>query len=123
MITVLRQLGLRERLAVLTLLIVCTAWAGISLFVHDGLADAAPSVGTPQQVAAAQQMLRTLPPVAGATVDAYDSACRRPKSYCLTSTTLKAPELMPEALQLLETRGATIDNQECRKVADMYPQC
>jgi hypothetical protein len=114
MTSALRSLGLRERVAVGILLVACVAWAAIALFV-PGQHGPSPAPGTPQQIAASRAMLQTLPAVAGANVDPYDTACEQPQTWCLTSATLTPQQLTAAALAVLRSSGASVSSHSCEK--------
>lgn len=123
MITQLRSYGPMRLTLVAIVVVALAAWSGVALFVHTGYPDGPTVAGTPQQVAAAQAALATLPGVTGATVDPYDTACRQPRSYCLSSTTLTRTQLASEALALFKSRGATVSTHACTTQAVQGVQC
>jgi hypothetical protein len=120
----LRTYGPMRLVLIGVALLICVAWAGVALFVHTGYPNGpSPAPGTQQQIAAARAMLQTLPPVAGAGVDRYDTACEQSRTWCLTSTTLTPQQLMPEALAMLKTHGATVSSHSCAKQRIPWPLC
>jgi hypothetical protein len=119
----LRSYGTLRLTVVAAAFLFVIGWAGVALFLHLGSSNEPKPAGTQQQIAAAQQLFTTLPAVSGATVDRYDSACRQPRSYCLVSSKLTPESLMPEALALLKTQGATVDSSTCDKATPWRPPC
>ena len=123
MITGLRTFGPVRLPLVGVALLAAIAWAVVTMFVHTGASNEPTPAGTHEQIAAAQQFLATLPAVSGTTLDRYDTACREPHSYCLTSSSLTPRQLMPKALAMLKTHGLKVDKRRCAKHNDGLPEC
>ena len=123
MITQLRSYGTVRLTLVAIVVVALVAWSGIALFVHTGYPDGPTSAGSTQQVGQAQVGLTMLPGVTGATLDPYDTACRQPRSYCLSSTTLTPTQLTSEALALLKSRGAAVGDSTCTAQPVQGVQC
>jgi len=82
-------------------------WPVVATRVDDAYAQHVP---TAAQTRPAEQLVASLPPVAGTTRDPYDTACGMSTPYCVTSPSpsLSARQLVLDVRRLLVARGATI---------------
>lgn len=80
-------------------------WPVVATRANDAVAQDLP---TAAQARPAEQLVASLPPVAGSTRDPYDTACGMSTPYCVTSPSLSARQLALDVRRLLVARGAKI---------------